>query len=295
MRIRFKRWFWRFLGLFGVLLVGTTIYAGYQWHFAFSPYRKMYNYEWCHNHSEVAYWHAMENAMEHSIKKGHLPHEAGCYVSTWGDEEWTRRLIEGIESGKLEFDTCEDGHIDGALRVLTNQDIPNEIDIWVAWWKENKDKTQEEWIRDGFEDIDITVTDELTDGLTIELLIVLGSSNNEDDEESPYSGANQFNAYRWLRDHRFRWRDFEYDDLPDENPEVVFHGLGQYASYHERYPKEEPVFDSEAGIDSDFTKACGNFGIPIVFCFSVLLFGFSRGRLKKLKASQTITPDSEAT
>jgi hypothetical protein len=292
MRIQFKRWFWRFLGLFGVLLVGTTLYAGYQWHFVFSSYRKIYDYEWQYYHSEVAYWYAMEDAMGQSLKMGFLPHEAGRFVAQWGDKEWTRRLIEGVKSGELEFNSCSDGHIEGTLQTMTNQDLPDEKDAWVAWWEENKDKTQEEWIRDGFEDAGVTVTDELTDELTLELLIILGSlslqknehGENEDEQieqqetsedseniEYDYPTCCSFNAYRWLRDHNFQWQSIRYDDIPEEHREVVFYGMRMYVFLSERCPKDDLYIGECGPLVQGPMKKAGDFGIPLFFCVGLFI------------------------
>ena len=87
------------------------------------------------------------------------------------------------------------------MRDITNQDMGDRADAWLEWWAQNKSKTQEQWIADGFRrsgfEIDVPPRAEHIP----KLLAVLGHSRTNG-AISAREGL-KYNAFRCLRDSGF--------------------------------------------------------------------------------------------
>ena len=278
---KLNRLAWRFLLLFGVLLLAATLWAGYEWFYVMSPWRRADYCWWKFDHWDQAACSEYEEA----FKRGKYNHESGGFLGINGDKSTVEWMIADLKPG--EELGCHTGHSEDALAHLTNQAYSLDANDWLDWWEINKDKTQEEWMRDGFEQIGITLSEELTDEDIIELLTILGYGGKENQRGQQYC----FNAYRWLRDNDFNWYGFEYEKiLNSDDPEAVYRGLQEYKMDLEYWPQKVALSTNPGKYDPPSSLKWGwavDAGIPIAFCFSVLLINVSRGRVKKWKALKT--------
>ncbi len=148
------------------------------------------------------------------LKWGPWWHEDGNLVGLFGDREWAARIIEWIASGK-DIESCQAGHRDSALPLLTNQefDLSDSGQAWQRWWHKNEAKTQEQWIQEGFKKQGFDIALPPTEKDWPQLLTLLGSTAGsspakwEEEKSTPPSMLHPFyaryNAYRWLRDSGF--------------------------------------------------------------------------------------------
>jgi len=98
-----------------------------------------------------------------------------------------------------------------------------EYETWIDWWEWNKDKTQTDWIREGFQLRGIIVSNPLTTETTMTLLHVLTSTNEP--------RWFKFNAKRWLRDSGFRaWR-FDLESVPPSERPTLTRTLLNFAAW----------------------------------------------------------------
>lgn len=148
------------------------------------------------------------------LKWGPWWHEDGNLVGLFGDKEWAAKIIDWIASGK-DIESCQAGHRDSALPLLTNQkfDLSDSGQAWQAWWQKNEAKTQEQWIQEGFKKRGFDIALPPTEKDWPQLLTLLGSTAGpapakwEEQKSTPPSMLHPFyaryNAYRWLRDSGF--------------------------------------------------------------------------------------------
>lgn len=136
-----------------------------------------------------------------------------------------------------------------ALPFITNQEIGYETNAWIAWWNTNHQKTQEEWIRDGFSKLGIDVARKLTTNNIITLLKIIDRHRTN---IITATGTNKitrslrYNAFRWLRDADVKPNNVNFSTLPDEERNSVIRGLivyagdlGTYANHPGRIFKDE--------------------------------------------------------
>ena len=89
-------------------------------------------------------------------------------------------------------------HSSRAMRDITNQDAGETADAWLAWWKQNRSKSQEEWIADGFRqrgfEVDVPPKPE-------QFPILLGLLGHaETNAPAAIPRQMKYNAFRCLRD-----------------------------------------------------------------------------------------------
>lgn len=130
---------------------------------------------------------------------------------------------------------CEHDHLGEALADMTNQQLEFRSDPWLAWWATNQNRTQVEWIRDGFARNGIKLEEPLTTNNIIALLKPFHSSTNSDsndyDLRYQWEGLH-FNAFRWLRDTGFSPFGFDLSAVPLEDRDEVTKGLIHYAFWY---------------------------------------------------------------
>ena len=152
-----------------------------------------------------------------ALRWGGWIHDSGFVVGWFGDESWVEGLVESMEDGSGYG--CDGGHREAALEMITNRTMPPEADpgqFWSAWWEGHQHLSQEEWIREGFESVGISLRDPpgSESENAMQLLTVLGKVNESFEgsgrpEPESYLGdfdfpeALRYNAYRWLRDSGF--------------------------------------------------------------------------------------------
>jgi hypothetical protein len=89
-----------------------------------------------------------------------------------------------------------------SMRHITNQNAGEDADGWLDWWQANRDKSQREWIADGFRQRGLSLDVPLRPAQTEALLELLSKPR-------PSDGRDDFlrhNAFRWLRDSGVRAR-----------------------------------------------------------------------------------------
>lgn len=96
---------------------------------------------------------------------------------------------------------CVHEHLVDVLRNTTNTDRGMYYEDWAAWWRENRQLTQDAWIAKGFADIGLHVADPIDERYALELMGAMGGP----------TGYLRFNAERVLRrataGERARWRE----------------------------------------------------------------------------------------
>ena len=151
-----------------------------------------------------------------------LTHDSALTVELYGGKEWVAWIIDRLKAGR-QIGGCRNCHRDTVLQGMTNQFPGNRAEDWIAWWARNKDKTQIEWIRDGFAARGIALHDPLTQDDVAALLLVM---EVKDPREF------RFNAERLLRDSGFCFRgDFDVSKVPADKRDEVIAALMRYADW----------------------------------------------------------------
>ena len=154
---------------------------------------------------------------------------SGSFLELWGNKDSAAWLINEFKASRT-HDGCDDGHLDMALPNITNQELGSDTNAWIAWWNRNSQKTQEEWIRDGFAQRGLELHRQLTTNNIIALLKILGAPGvKTNDAKLNFSRAYRYNAFRWLRDAGVAPKEVDYDLLPADERTVVIRGLIIYA------------------------------------------------------------------
>ena len=161
------------------------------------------------------------------------------YLRCWmfGDKQWVQWIMDRVRSDK-DLLGCSAGHKDHALRLLTNQDAGKSVADWRAWWEQNRSKSQEDWIREGFRKYDVDLQTPPTRANTVALLKLAVYM-----EEKPGCIPDyiQYNAFRWLRDSDFEPDKFTVKDIPAKDVDRVLQGLVRFARRSGEYPKCDGV------------------------------------------------------
>ena len=136
----------------GILLVLFGAWAAYWWFYKLAPMRHTANPRWRATHSRQAFWEEVQRSIHCA---GRWFHDDGFTVGLYGDKSWAKRIMDQLKpDSKL---GCASGHKEVALSYITNQDFGEDAKGWITWWKANKEKSQLEWIQDGFARYGITV------------------------------------------------------------------------------------------------------------------------------------------
>lgn len=230
-----KLWkYWPILTtVLGITLIAAGSYAAYWWYYRSAPYRKMYDPNWCRQHSALAYWEAFRSCYD----RRDWPHEAFS-IGIPGDKDFMATLISRIQPGDGISD-CYSGHVAQLFPYITNQDVGDEADAWLAWWKTNQSKSQVDWIREGFAARGIPVTTQLQSEIIVPLLNLMGSTDtNKATRISPFL---KYNAFRWLRDSSFDPMLYAVSNLTAATEAQTKEGLIAYAKWDRIYPRHNAV------------------------------------------------------
>lgn len=221
---------WRgILRVVSALLLCAGAFCGYWWLYKLAPSRRTLDPQWYASHSRQEYWREVQKGIHRDM----WFHDDGFTVGMYGDKSWAEwimaRVKPGTGMGCMGRGPC---HSASSMRYITNQDVGEEADAWLDWWKDNKSKSQEEWMADGFRqrgfDIDVPPTAEQTPAL----LALLGSP--ETDEPSDIPKEMKYNAFRCLRDSGFEPVAFVLSNRPVSAE--VERGLLEYAEKQRRWP-----------------------------------------------------------
>lgn len=211
----------------GVVLLGIGITVGILWNYTLAPSRRLADPAWGALHSEKAVWIETQRA----IRRFRWAHDDAGTVGANGREEWARDILADIEAGQNVFG-CWEGHREMALERITNQGFGDDRVAWLAWWKTNQNRTQHEWVVQGFQSAGVQVKSPLDAATTCVLLAELGNTNRN---ETKHSGL-KFNAYRWLRNHDFEPESVRPEDLTTADGAARLRGLVVYLRYLDAYP-----------------------------------------------------------
>jgi hypothetical protein len=130
---------------------------------------------------------------------------------------------------------------------MTNQD-ERDAAAWLAWWEHNKSKSQEDWIRDGFQKHGVELQTPLTPSNMLALLKMAGCTDpalgDEEESQAPPKESQvphyvRYNAFRWLRDSDFDPYSFRVEDLPAKGGKEVLQGLLRLAAAQAVLPKDD--------------------------------------------------------
>lgn len=216
--------------LLGVLLLLSSLamVAGCYW--LIVPFRNLGNPEWLERHTSLA---ILEEADRYYRHVGRPHHDMGDYVAAFGDKSWVERILKAMQEGRTAYG-CSFGHLGESLECLTNQSPGEDAKDWLQWWETNKDKSQGEWILDGFAEMGITLSKEPSLADAPQLLLVLGSTNLNLPERLKW--PRRVNAFRFLRDRRFDPRSIRWTDFAEEDRETAWLGLCNYSHLLAQYP-----------------------------------------------------------
>ena len=232
MSIRRKQWI--LLSIGSLLLVAGLAGAVY-WFYWLNPQRKY-----------LARYYVFDDPLGHHrewldtqkrIRRFGWWHDDFGPVGQWGGSEWVAWIIEHISGEQNAFD-FDPGHMRRTLRFMTNQDPGFEPQSLPAWWRENKHKTQVEWIRDGLEKVGISLHTPATKEDIRALLVLIGKRVGPVETKQEFRPAHwetpwhlRYNAMRWLRDSDFDPFSITLDELAGEDGDALLSGLLAFSQW----------------------------------------------------------------
>jgi len=214
---------------FGGLFLLTACALAFLWFFWLIPFKHLYSGNWNRDHSACGHWIEAQK----SIRRIGVTHDTGIEMGYWGGKEWTIWIMERIKPGQ-DIVSCDAGHLGDALADMTNQQLGYQSDPWLAWWKTNQNKTQLEWIREGFDSKGVVLQQPLTTNNILALLKLADLATNSPVYTNMLSGLRsslRYNAFRWLRDSGFKPRDLDVNSVATEEKDQVVQSLIDYAEW----------------------------------------------------------------
>lgn len=222
----------------GVFLLAGLVIA-YFWFYRLAPMRHLEDSEWLETHTEKDRW--LEEQKDYR-RMGSSPdlEFRGDRIGYYGDKKWFLWL-ESKATTDENFRVC--GCTETALALMCNQ----HPDLWEGWIKTNQNRTQEEWVRDGFSKYGVSVhlPPEASD--VEPLLKLIGQKSwvfllrgpqgtNAPDSIPDYV---QYNAFRWLRDSGFKPLTFTRSNTTLVASQPVAFGLLKYANWQTAFSDGE--------------------------------------------------------
>ena len=243
-----------------LLSIGCGLFIAYWWFYKLSPVRRLADPEWQARHSAKARWEE-EQKKYHRLSASPDLCFAGDRIGFYGNSRWCLWLINKIESAGS-FRVC--GCTETALMMMANR---HEQD-WNEWGDAHGHELQEEWIRDGFAQHQISVHLPPLPEDSVPLLEVLGHKTwhtlwngpQKDKEPDAFPRYLQYNAFRWLRDSDFDPVTFASSNPSALDSDLVKVGLLQYSKWNSAFPKKAGVGILAFGNSSDEDKDL--FGTP---------------------------------
>jgi hypothetical protein len=239
----------------GALLLLASVALAFFWFIWLLPLKHIYSRAWDREYSTVRFW---EEAQKTVYRIG-ITHDVGIEMGRWGGKEWVVWIMKHIKPGE-EIVGCEASHLAGALADMTNQQLGYQADPWLAWWRTNQNKTQLEWIRDGFASKGIILQQPLTTNNILALLKLSHLATNSPvftNTPPNLRTSLRFNAFRWLRDSGFRSIEFDLKNIPEEDRNQITLALIDYAEWsgiHRDDPGKLPINEYSLGYPS--SDAC---------------------------------------
>ena len=231
--MRWIRQHWRVVvRILAVLLVLPSVCLAYFWFYTIAPVRHSLDPAWYRCHSAEAYWAEVKTG----IQRYRWGHDGP--VGLFADAEF---MAWGMSQTEPDDDIsgCSAGHRDSYFRQITNQDPGESAAEWLAWWKENASKSQEEWKRDGFTPYGVTVSIPPSEADAIPLLTLLGNVSTDESDRIP--DFVKYNAFRWLRDSDFNPVVFAISHVTNSTPTEIKMGLFEYLRHERAFPTRDHV------------------------------------------------------
>ena len=222
----------------GILFLAGLVIA-YFWFYRIAPMRHLADSEWLESHTEKARW--LEEQKDYK-RMGSSPdlEFRGDRIGFYGDKKWFLWLENKATTDKS-FRVC--GCTETALALMCNQ----HADSWEEWMKANRNRTQEEWVRDGFLKYGVSVHLP-PDASDVEPLLKLMGQKSWNFLYGGPQGTNapdsipsyvQYNAFRWLRDSGFKPTTFACSNAVLVASRDMATALLKYANWQSAFPYAE--------------------------------------------------------
>lgn len=225
-----------------LILFGLGISA--LWYFWFLPIAQRNDPLWHAQFTKKAYWNYIQNY----IHRHGWTHDDFEPVGNYGDRNWAKWIMDKAAAG-AELNNCGNvGHKDGALRYITNQNPASSKKSggekeWLEWWAKNKNKSQLEWVRDGFirYGVKLSIPHKKEEYKLLLKLLENKKKNKDKYKTDVIPDYVKYNAFRWLRDSGFNPVDYAIHSVNKSTSKNVIKGLGEYQKLYEMYPKGDYV------------------------------------------------------
>lgn len=208
-----KGWTWRrVLLISGVAILLGAGYAVYYYNYMLGPVIDLSDPVWTARHSKAAIWERLQqNHHRCDCAPDMMSLDRGMWIAIYGDRAWALWVCDNyINTNGYRRCGCNYA----ALSVMTNQRFE---DI-KAWYAKNRDKTQEEWILEGFARVGVAVEIPPSDEQVMQLLRVIGDHEPGSQHNRGYL---QYNAMRVLRDSGVELDRARLVKIQRENPELA--------------------------------------------------------------------------
>jgi hypothetical protein len=205
-----------------LLLVVVMLYI---WHWQLGSARHLWRTQWAYNHSEFARY----NEIKKFIKQGNWNHDLCImFANHYADKDLVSWLINDLRPTDTMGCLSRKSHRGSLLSRAANIDMGDKAVDWIGWWDANKEKTQIDWIIDGFKRAGIEVKEkgEMDEAVALSLLRLIGS------EDSP--SYLSYNAYRFLNAKHINPYKLFIDKV--DSDKQIKTGLIRYSSYMMTYP-----------------------------------------------------------
>ena len=181
--------------------------------------------DWMARHSELGRWEYTQDR----IRRFDWYHDDFGPVGKYGGKDWAEWIMRRLPGEEDQW-SCASGHKTSALESITNYSPggergkwPQDLPLWLAWWEQNRSKTQDQWIVDGFAAEGVVIHHPPAEEDWPTLLKVLGHVNPKDDKPAQEGDRIQpecfkYNAFRCLRDSEFN--PVQYAMEAEITPEV---------------------------------------------------------------------------
>lgn len=269
----------RRLGAFLLIVSGLLAFVWFYW---LTPVKHLVSTPWIKTHSKEAWW--IED--QKSVGRVGVMHDVGIEVGEWGDEHWAAWIIRHIKPGQ-DISSCEAGHLGQALANITNHQLNPEADIWIAWWQTNQNKSQIEWIKEGFAEQGVMLENPLTTNNIIDLLKLANQPTNSPVYTNHFAQSIRMNAFRWLRDSGVNYKaaleiwNYDVDSIPSEDRRQITLALLFYADWYGQNwdgPGKLPLRNNsdwfiphEHETTFDHIRKYFDFGIPLLALVGIWL------------------------
>lgn len=243
----------RCLGILAILfsLIATSI-----WFFWLVPMYERFDPVWEDGFSRKAYWKEVQKR----IQRFGWFHDDFSIVGSYGDKRWAEWIMKRAEDGEEIGDCGSVGHKNSAMEFITGNNPSGTNWVvephWLGWWRENKDKSQTEWIQNSFKEYGTFVQMPAAHEDYEPLLRLLGGTRTNASGNIP--SFIRYNAFRWLRDSGFEPIPFALSNVTAETSEIVRDGIVTYGRYDRIFSKYDGIglleFASESESNHDIRR-----------------------------------------